>query len=386
MDTHPRHAVHTNPKQWGLLVAGSGDTETMKRIFFALLALVALPCSSFGQAMPQLSRPVTHDGPVDLNRALSTKADATKGKLTSPSIRNGALSSPSLSAPTITNGTLSGSIISAARLSSPNITMAGDQSLTVKPIGNDIASLSSLSLTSTAVSPGTREFMVNLGMSSAVGGSVAQTDKVVIYAGMSCEAGSGNCWSMNPLVSAQAGYNGNAQTIEADLDNFSGDMPESAGLRAAVTANGRNSDPSFLNTTGFLVGSIHQTPIWHDGILISNNSVKDAGIVDETSGATYGYENVGMHTMNFIHDTGKAVTGVDLSGTYSYAAIATTNAKTGTALEVADNQAICFNGSQFCVKTSAGTIKIYAAGTVIASVDGSGNARFAGTVTGNTSP
>jgi len=61
----------------------------MKRLI--LLFVFMFPVAAMAQSVPQMSRRVTLDGPSGLNWAMSTKADAQNGVLTSPTIKGGSI-------------------------------------------------------------------------------------------------------------------------------------------------------------------------------------------------------------------------------------------------------------------------------------------------------
>jgi len=128
---HDPHVQYANPRSWHgrhphthqqpVLLAGSGDPEAMKRLFF-LIALL-FPILSWAQSIPQMDRRVILSGPTGLNWALSKKANANNGSLTNPTISGGNVTAPSISggsasgqaisAPTVTGGSVSGTDESA---------------------------------------------------------------------------------------------------------------------------------------------------------------------------------------------------------------------------------------------------------------------------------
>lgn len=205
---------------------------------------------------------------------------------------------------------------------------AAGQSLTVEPEGNTKPTLASFDLRARATSATAREFMVNLGFTSVVGGGTPNADKVVLYAGITCGPGSGDCWSLNPLATAAPGFKGAVQTIEADLGNLSGDAPIGSPIRTALAVNGAIA-PGFYNTSGLLIGSVNNTPIFHAGVLGANNAIVDALIFDHEGSGAYSYLNLSAHSAATFADNGVSPAGLSLGGTYSLGAIITAEAKTG---------------------------------------------------------
>jgi len=216
----------------------------------------------------------------------------------------------------------------------------GAQNLTVAPEGNPARTLASFNGQARAASATSREFMVNLGFTSAVGGNTPNADKVVVYAGMTCQPGSGNCWAMNPLATAAPGFKGGVQTLEADLNNFAGDAPPDGPLRTALAANGATG-PGLYNTSGLFIGSVNGTPIFHAGVLGDNRAVLDALVLDHDGHGAYSYLNLSAHSAAAFADNGVSPAGLSLGGTYSLGAIVTAGARTGIgAIILGNTQAI----------------------------------------------
>jgi len=216
----------------------------------------------------------------------------------------------------------------------------GAQNLAVAPEGNPARTLASFNGQARAASATSREFMVNLGFTSAVGDSTPNADKVAVYAGMTCQPGSGNCWAMNPLATAAPGFRGGVQTLEADLNNFAGDAPPGGPLRTALAANGATG-PGFYNTSGLFIGSVNGTPIFHAGVLGDNRAILDALVLDHDGQGAYSYLNLSAHSAAAFADNGVSPAGLSLGGTYSLGAIVTAGARTGIgAIILGNTQAI----------------------------------------------
>lgn len=161
-------------------------------------------------------------------------------------------------------------------------------SITVSPTGNPTATLSSFNVTGNAISGTEREFLVNIGFTSAVGGTNA-ADKVALYTGMVGNSGTHDIWSQNPVViqSASSGSY-NCQCIEADTNNNNADRGNAAGSSAlaAPITNGISITGAGTNkcTTGLLISGTESgagtVPMWNRGITLAGNSVAQFGIQD----------------------------------------------------------------------------------------------------------
>ncbi|GBQ63190.1 hypothetical protein AA16373_2628 [Komagataeibacter swingsii DSM 16373] len=324
---------------------------------------------------------------VDVKNGTSANQSLTTPTLTSPVISGGASTEQILNAPTISAGTSTGQALTQPTITqAPSVDIAGNQSLTVSPVGNPISTLSSLNAQGTATSSTGREFLVNLGFTSSVAGSATGADKVVLYAGMTCNQGSGNCWAMNPLATAGTGYTGSVQTVEADLNNFASDAPVGGTFfRSALSANGAVTS-GYLNTSGLFVGSVNSVPIFHAGVLFTNNAVKDAAIWDQASSANYGYYNQSSHASALINDTGASPVLINAQGTYSYSIFDTQNATANYLLTAKAGQLVCFDGTAMCVSSSSGKLTVQSGGANLFSIDSSGNVVIKGTLTQSGSP
>lgn len=166
---------------------------------------------------------------------------------------------------------------------------AANLSYAVHPVGNGFDTLSTLSIEGQTSANGTREFLVNLGLESRTGASAASTpyrDKVTLYAGMSAQAGTGDVWAINPLLTMEEGSGSGytAQGIELDFNNNAGHRGEAdggAGL-APPAAYGLSvtGASKFRATSALLVcGGCHgpacgnKTHMWNRGITFANDAI-----------------------------------------------------------------------------------------------------------------
>jgi len=166
---------------------------------------------------------------------------------------------------------------------------AANLSYTVHPVGNGFDTLSTLSIEGQTSADATREFLVNLGLESRTGAAAASTpyrDKVTLYAGMSAQAGTGDVWAINPLLTMEEGSGSDytAQGIELDFNNNAGHRGEAdggAGL-APPAAYGLSvtGASKFRATSALLVcGGCHgpacgnKTHMWNRGITFANDAI-----------------------------------------------------------------------------------------------------------------
>ena len=141
---------------------------------------------------------------------------------------------------------------------------------TVAPVGNPPTTQASLSVEGTTNATATREYMVNFGLVSnkGTGYTTPQSDKVCLYTGIVGNSGTGDIWSINPLLT-QSPESGayNAQGIELDFNNQNahrGDEDAGAGLAAPVSYGLSVTGASaFRSTSAMLVCGKSKT--WNRG-------------------------------------------------------------------------------------------------------------------------
>ena len=188
-----------------------------------------------------------------------------------------------------------------------------------QPTGNEFNTKTVLNVQGTTNHDSDREFLVNFGLISNHGSNSTPPttpyhDKVTLYTGIVGEKGTGDIWSINPLVTQnpQSG-DYNAQGIELDFNNMNahrGDEDAGAGLSEpvsyglAVTGAGK-----FRSTSAFLVSG-PGTPIWNRGIVFANNAIKQSTFQDIGNGHSksidirgspeYGIYQSNANTKNFF--------------------------------------------------------------------------------------
>lgn len=157
-----------------------------------------------------------------------------------------------------------------------SVSVAGDESLSVTPTGNSSpATFSSLSCQATASKGLSREFLVNLGLTTATGAGTGSTaDKVTLYSGVVGQNGTHDIWSLNTLVEMSASSGSyNAQGYELDFNNLNADRGNSdgnSGLAAPVAVGlSLSGVGSFRSTAAIsIVGGT--TTTWNRGIVLPN--------------------------------------------------------------------------------------------------------------------
>ena len=188
------------------------------------------------------------------------------------------------------------------------------------PTGNEPNTKTALNVQGRTNKLNEREFLINFGLVSDCGSNSTPPttpyhDKVTLYSGIVGEAGTGDIWSINPLVTQkpQSG-NYNAQGIELDFNNMNahrGDEDAGAGLSEpvsyglAVTGAG-----TFRSTSAFLVSGPGTMPIWNRGIVFANDAIKQSTFQDLGNGhsksidirgsPTFGIYQSNVDTKNFF--------------------------------------------------------------------------------------
>jgi len=185
-----------------------------------------------------------------------------------------------------------------------SISVAGDQSLSVAPTGNPATTFASLSCQAVAAQGNAREFLANIGFTSAegAGNPPGIADKVALYAGMMGNAGTADIWAINTeMVLSAASGSYNATGYELDLNNLNadrGDADGGAGLAApvaiglAVTGAG-----SFRSTAAISIEGPGSAPIWNRGIVVGDSSVAQATLQDLGT-ATVSLDIRGSHAIS----------------------------------------------------------------------------------------
>lgn len=192
-------------------------------------------------------------------------------------------------------------------LTAQSILDVSTQALTIVPTGNALTTLSSLSAQGKTISSLAREYLVAFGLTSDKGapfiGANNNGDKVALYVGAVGEAGTGNLWAFNPLLTLSAGSGPTyaAQVVEVDINNFDGDRPVGGpgAIGVSLDAGG-----SYLSTAAVSIGGT-QPGGWHVGV-ITNEGVSDVAFFDG-SNATVSFEIGGAHTYAIVDNSASAI-------------------------------------------------------------------------------
>lgn len=154
-----------------------------------------------------------------------------------------------------------------------HLLIAGDQSLLEPPIGNPVDTYSSLVLTGETEQDDAREFLASIGFTSNKGAASAspERDKVALYVGMVAASGTGDAWSLNTVLTMEAGASAyNALGYELDFNNLNGHRGDTAGAGglAAPVAYGLavTGVASYRSTSGLLISG--SSNMWNRGITI----------------------------------------------------------------------------------------------------------------------
>lgn len=158
--------------------------------------------------------------------------------------------------------------------------------VTSNPVGNSPTTFTALTVSGVTSQADEREFLVSLGLTSNMGNQSRPTpyhDKVTLYAGIVADAGTGDVWAFNPLVTQLPGSGDyNAQGIELDFNNENahrGDADAGDGLAGPVSYGlSISGSAPFRNTAGLLLSG--STRMWNRGIVLANDCVAQSSFQD----------------------------------------------------------------------------------------------------------
>ena len=149
----------------------------------------------------------------------------------------------------------------------------------VEPVGNRCGTGTVLSVQGNTTHDDQREFLVNFGLVSNRGAKSRPTpyhDKVVLYTGIRAEQGTGDVWSINPLLTQAPGSGDyNAQGIELDFNNFNahrGDEDGAAGLPQPFSYGLSITGASSHRSTA-AIGVMGAKKMWNRGIVFTAHDV-----------------------------------------------------------------------------------------------------------------
>ena len=188
-------------------------------------------------------------------------------------------------------------------------------SVVTPPVGNAFPTQTSLAITGTTGQDDQREFLVSLGLISNRGNASRPTpyhDKVGLYVGVEAHPGTGDIWSMNPLVTQVAGSGDyNAQGIELDFNNENahrGEADAGGGLAPPVSYGLSISGAApFRSTSAMLVSGSGR--IWNRGVVFANDCIQQSTFqdlgnpdksIDIRGGPKYGVYQSNTKTLNYF--------------------------------------------------------------------------------------
>lgn len=249
---------------------------------------------------------------------------------------------------------------------------AGAQSLSISPTGNSTITLSSISVQATTVSNIEREFVANFGLVNNITTGAPQ-EKVALYAGIISQPSTAitqTQWSLKTVNTLATGtgtaYSGIGYELE--FNNLQGHRGEAVGMSGFVQPIAYGLEISgtsaFRSTAAVLIlgnctnvtncGSGLQ-PQWNRGVVIANNSVKQAAFQDlghsDISIDIQGVHSYGIDMGNAAGLTGAAIR---IPNTAAIAALATN--QTNINLILLDNFDIVRLGGGTIVNVTSPTV------------------------------
>ena len=240
------------------------------------------------------------------------------------------------------------------------------------PTGNPTATNTTLAVEGTTQNDDQREFLVSLGLVSDKGSRSRPTpyhDKGTLYTGIVAHNGTGDVWSINPLVT-QSPNSGdyNAQGIELDFNNLNehrGDADGGGGLAPPVSygfsVTGAGNKRS---TASMMVSGPGSHRIWNRGLVFANDCVEQSTFqdlgnpdksVDIRGCPKYGvFQNCASSKNYFAGKTGvgERLTSNDGEKTTLSAEAEAEAAKAGAALEVGGS--VLFTGTMSRLDVATG--------------------------------
>jgi len=188
-------------------------------------------------------------------------------------------------------------------------------SVATKPVGNTWPTRTGFVMQGVTGADDEREFLVALGLVSNRGNHSRPTpyhDKVGLYVGVEARQGTGDVWSINPLLT-QAPNSGdyNAQGIELDFNNENahrGEADAGAGLAPPVSYGlSVTGAAPFRSTAAILVSGSGR--LWNRGIVFANDCVQQSTFqdlgnggksIDIRGGPVFGVYQSSTGTKNFF--------------------------------------------------------------------------------------
>ena len=158
--------------------------------------------------------------------------------------------------------------------------------LNTNPTGNAPLTSTAFSVQGTTSHADKREYLVSLGLTSNQGSKSRPSpyhDKVTLYAGIVGQAGTGDIWAFNPLLTQASGSGDyNAQGIELDFNNNNahrGDADAGSGLAPPVSY-GLSVTGAGAFRSSAAIGVMGRKGMWNRGIVFAADSVNQSTFQD----------------------------------------------------------------------------------------------------------
>ena len=154
------------------------------------------------------------------------------------------------------------------------------------PTGNAYPTFSTFVVQGATAHNDSREFVAQIGLTSTMGGTANSTpwrDKVALYTGVDAMPGTGDVWSINPLLTQHPGSGSyDAQGIELDFNNNNahrGDADAGAGLAPPVSYGFTVTGAGAFRGTA-AIGVMGLPKMWNRGIVFANDAIAQSSFQD----------------------------------------------------------------------------------------------------------
>lgn len=384
-----------------------------------LLSLLFMPLAAHAQSVPQLNPPVRLAGPGGMNAALASKMDVANTNANPENVACPLGSCPSL-------GSTPGPVKSTYTLQGETQINSGQGEMMV-----NLGLLVDKGASGGAVTYGKLPLYVGMMQARGAGsawvfntnairnGVPGGENSINGLPGSGTEGSEGAIGSVstigyeNDLTNWDedteksgafvAGYYGHMQGSYASTAYFNLDANMSTGVFGAHY--GEYWQPNTVkdavwventgSTTGMLFKGSHiNADIEDDGtgntVLLLKGTKNIASILDEGTSPAF-LQATGNYTIATINDQSSSPAAFNLSGSYTLAAINDSMPTTNNVafVSIKAQHKVCFDGQATCMYYDNANKKLYgtnSTGTIIWSVDDSGNAIFKGTVTPSGTP
>ena len=240
----------------------------------------------------------------------------------------------------------------------------------------------------TAASDSAQEAGAIIRMTSSKGASsgtgALSAFKIPLGTEMTMLPGSGNAYAFNAVISSKPGV-GNFQVsgVEVNVNIENKEYPPTIGEPFATSLLLQGINPyrqtaiAFINNAGYALGA---TPagkyMTYEGLwFYGPYTISDHTIRDDTNSAV-SYAITGTHSSAAISDASTTPAALNLSGSYSVAAIFAANSTTPVALATKDGQKVCLKGTDACLYHSGTSLRLSVANTDVAQISDAGAGTF----------